>query len=68
MTSIERASRQRARRMILDAANKARITRAFVRPFGARHLQQALNVCRRRALVKPGVLANAGFRTNRGAR
>jgi len=50
------------RHQILDAANKHRIDPGVVPPYRMRHLQQAVNKCRRFNLVDATVLEAAGFR------
>lgn len=67
-------TRAEARQRILAAANAHRQRRNLkaplrmhgylfmLPPYTARHLQQAVHVCRQRLLVSPDVLVAAGFR------
>lgn len=69
--SVERAA---ARRKIIQTANRFRVHQAqrrrpYVPPmvYSARHIQQAVCVARRNALVKADVLDAAGFNPRGGS-
>jgi hypothetical protein len=66
LTKEQRTARQAARLEIIQAANRHKV-RVRYQPvlFGARHLQQAVHMVRQHRLVKPKVLAAAGFREHR---
>lgn len=63
ITDLERVARATARWKILNAANTDRPT--HLTPFTMRTIQHAVFKCRQRALVKPMVLAAAGYRGQR---
>lgn len=54
-------SRRGARRVILEAANAARLDKDKTQVLGVRHIQEAVCICRRRLLVPAEVLEAAGF-------
>lgn len=60
LTDDERVARRAAAYEILLAANASRPI--FLKPFGMRTIQQAVFKCRQFKLVKPMVLAAAGYR------
>lgn len=59
MTTQQRTARAKARKTILDTANKHRSK--DLKSFGQRHIQQAVHHVRHHHLVKPDVLKKAGF-------
>lgn len=66
-------SKRTAREQIIQAANRHKLTRGrrygvTATLFSARHLHQAVFMCRQNRLVKPEVLVAAGFRAERGRR
>jgi hypothetical protein len=60
MTHKERVARKKARRTILDTANKHRSK--DLKRYGRRHIGEAAHFVRRNRLVKGSVLEAAGFR------
>lgn len=64
MSKTDRQIRQEARAEILDAANRhqRKIVGHLPHPYRMRHIQRAVCIVRRACLVKPAVLADAGFR------
>lgn len=65
-TATDDRARDVARAKILQAANRRAVQLPQHRlPFGSRHIQRAVFVCRRYQLVSPEVLAAAGFNPTR---
>lgn len=64
MTPRERLARKKARRKIVQAANRFAAARGPLRraPWSARDVHRCAGICRRWCLVKPAVLIDAGFR------
>lgn len=59
--------RREARELIVQAVNRFKVRRHARHPYtpvlvGQRHIQQAVCIARHHGLVKPEVLAAAGFR------
>jgi hypothetical protein len=55
-------ARQEARRQIVAAANRHRTDAAASPWYSMRHLQRCVSIVRRRRLVPPEILEQAGFR------
>lgn len=70
LTEAQRVIRTEARDKIIQMANRHKMRTAMRHAytptlFTARHLQQAVNVCRRAGLLKPEAYVLAGFRGDR---